>query len=92
VEEWRLFTDRTAMDFADAFELIDGYRYRRGIELFFNLLKNGCHVEALQLSIIAKLELVLAAHLMLAWLSARLVLLGSTYPALTVNAFISPDR
>ena len=58
--EWRLLTNRSVADFADAVELIDWYRCRWEIEIFFNVLKNGCRVEALQLGSVAKLELALA--------------------------------
>jgi hypothetical protein len=38
--------------------LIDWYRARWEIELFFHVLKNGCRVEALQLEPLAKLSAV----------------------------------
>jgi len=45
--EWRLLTNRTATGFAGAVELIKWYRCRSAIEIFFNVLKNGCHIAAL---------------------------------------------
>jgi len=36
--------------------LIDGYRGRWEIERFFNILKNGCQVEALQMSTLSRIE------------------------------------
>jgi hypothetical protein len=44
--EWRLLTNREAGSFEAAAELIDWYRARWEIELFFHVLKNGCRVEA----------------------------------------------
>jgi hypothetical protein len=38
--EWRLLTHREASTFEAAAELIDGYRARWEMELFFNILSN----------------------------------------------------
>ena len=43
--EWRLLTNRSAPTLDDVIELIDWYRARCDIEMFFNVLKNGCPVE-----------------------------------------------
>ena len=83
--EWRLLTNRTVADFAAAGELIDWYRCRWEIEIFFNVLKNGCRVEALQLGSVAKLELALAVYMVVAWRLARLVRLGRTHPDLAAS-------
>jgi IS4 transposase len=58
--EWRLLTNRTIDTFAAATELIDWYRARWEIELFFHVLKNGCRVEALQLASVKRLERALS--------------------------------
>lgn len=58
--EWRLLTNREAMTLEAAAELIDWYRARWEIELFFHVLKNGCRVEALQLSTAERIERALA--------------------------------
>ena len=57
--EWRLLTNRAAQTLDDLVELIEWYRCRWEIETFFNVLKNGCRVEALQLGSAGKIELVL---------------------------------
>ena len=61
--EWRLLTNRAAQTLDDLVELIEWYRCRWEIEIFFNVLKNGCRVEALQLGSVAKLELALAVYI-----------------------------
>src|ERR1035437_2883853 len=48
--EWRLLTNREASSLETVFELIDWYRARWEIEMFFNVLKNGCRIETLQLT------------------------------------------
>lgn len=45
--EWRLLTNRVANTLEQATELIDWYRARWEIEIYFNVLKNGCEVEKL---------------------------------------------
>jgi IS4 transposase len=45
-----LLTNRGVGDFDSAAQLIDWYRCRWEIELLFHILKNGCRIEALQLS------------------------------------------
>ena len=53
--EWRLLsTNREVTDFDMAVQLIDWYRARCEVELFFHVLKNGCQVEALQLTSMAR--------------------------------------
>jgi len=47
---WRLLTNRSIADLAGAAQLIDWYRARWEIEMFFHVLKNGCRIEALQLN------------------------------------------
>jgi len=58
--EWRLLTNRDVQTFEEIVELIEWYRCRWEIETFFNVLKNGCRVEALPLGSVGKIELALA--------------------------------
>ena len=81
--EWRLLTNRELQTFSAATELIDWYRARWEIELFFHVLKNGCRVEALQLSTLERLERALALFMVVAWRIARLMRLGRTCPIWT---------
>jgi hypothetical protein len=90
--EWRLLTHREASTFEAAAELIDGYRARWEIELFFNILKNGCRVEALQLSTMERLERALALFMVVAWRIARLMRLGRTCPDLGAELLFDRDE
>lgn len=87
--EWRLLTNRSVEDFTAAVELIKWYRCRWEIEIFFNVLKNGCRVEALQLGSMAKLEVALAIYMVVAWRLAYMVRLGRTHPDLAASALFS---
>jgi hypothetical protein len=84
--EWRLL-NRHAASLAEANELIDWYRARWEIEMLFDILKNACRVEALQLSGIDKLERALAIFMVVAWRIAHLMCLGRTCPDLEATAF-----
>jgi hypothetical protein len=90
--EWRLLTNREASTIDALIELIDWYRARWEIEIFFNVLKNGCRVESMQLGSIAGLERALALYMVVAWRIAHLMRLGRTCPDLDANLFFSPDE
>jgi len=90
--EWRLLTNRHA-DTAEAIvELIDWYRARWEIEILFNVLKNACRVEALQLGAIERIERALALYLVVAWRIAHLMRLGRICPDLDALLFFDPDE
>jgi len=89
---WRLLTNREARDLDAVIELIDWYRARWEIEMFFNVLKNGCKVEALQLSHIDRVERALVLYMVVAWRIARLMRLGRTCPDLDASLFFDADE
>lgn len=90
--EWRLLTNREATTFDAAAELIDWYRARWEIELFFHVIKNGCQVEDLQLGTLARIERALALFMVIAWRIARLMRLGRTCPDLEASLLFEPDE
>lgn len=76
-------------------ELIDWVRARREIEVFFNVLKNGCRVEALQLASREEIERALALFMVVSWRIARLMRLmrlGRTCPDLPATLMFEPDE
>lgn len=90
--EWRLLTNRIAISLDDAIELIDWYRARWEIEMLFNILKNACRIEALQLGTIQRLERALALFMVVAWRVAHLMRLGRTCPDLDAELFFERDE
>jgi hypothetical protein len=90
--EWRLLTNRNAQTLKEVVELIDWYRCRWEIETFFNVLKNGCRVEALQLGSAGKIELALAVYMVVSWRLARLVRLGRTHPDLEATSLFTDEE
>ena len=90
--EWRLATNREADGFEAVVTLIDWYRARWEIEIFFHVLKNNCQIKTLQLGHIDKIELALAVYLVVAWRLAHLVRLGRTHPDLSACELFSEEE
>lgn len=90
--EWRLLTNRKVEDFDNASELIDWYRARWEIEMFFHVLKTGCRVEALQLSTIDRVERALAIFMVVAWRISHLMRLGRSCPDLDAELFFDREE
>ncbi|WGG52761.1 IS4 family transposase [Rugamonas sp. DEMB1] len=90
--EWRLLTNRSATTSEEVIELIDWYRARWEIEIFFHVLKNACKVEAMQLSHIDNIERALALFMVVAWRIAHLMRLGRICPDLDASLFFDPDE
>lgn len=89
---WRLLTNRTASTLQEACELIDWYRARWEIEVFFNVLKEGCWVEQLQLGETRRLQTALALYMVIAWRMNRLMRLGRTLPDLPADLLFEADE
>jgi len=90
--EWRLLSNREATTLAEAAELVDWYRCRWEIEMFFNILKNGCKVEALQLSAMPRIELALALFMIVAWRIGYLLRLGRTCPEMDCDVVFDREE
>lgn len=90
--EWRLLSNRCADTAAAVSELVDWYRARWEIEILFNVLKNACRVEALQLGAIERIERAPALYLVVAWRIAHLMRLGRTCPDVDPELFFDPDE
>ncbi|WP_267914066.1 IS4 family transposase, partial [Paraburkholderia aspalathi] len=90
--EWRLLTSRIPTGRDELMELIEWYRARWEIEMYFNVLKNGCKVEAMQLSLVERLERALALFMIVAWRIAYLMRPGRTCPDLDAALFFDQDE
>lgn len=89
---WRLLTNRPVTTLEDALELIEWYRARWTIEVFFRIWKQGCRVEALQLSQLKRLEPALALYLIIAWRVQSLMIMGRTCPDLPCEVVFDPEE
>lgn len=90
--EWRLLTNLPVQTLEQAAQMIDWYRSRWEIEMFFHVLKNGCCVEALQLGCVEKIERALVLYMVVAWRIARLMRLGRSCPDLDAQLMFEPDE
>ncbi|PIE37048.1 MAG: hypothetical protein CSA54_02240 [Gammaproteobacteria bacterium] len=90
--EWRLLSNREPTSLADAVELIDWYRCRWEIEMYFDILKNGCRIEQLQLKTLPKLEIAIALYMIVAWRINRLMRVGRECPDLRASLLFEPDE
>lgn len=89
---WRLLSNRAADTLEQTVELLDWYRARWEIELFFLILKEGCRIEALQLGERERIETALALYLVVAWRINRLMRLGRTLPELPADMLLEVDE
>ncbi len=89
---WRLLTNRDVPTQEAALELIDWYRARWEIEMLFDVFKNGCRVEALQLSTIDRVECALALYLIVAWRIAHLMRMGRICPDMDARLLFDPEE
>lgn len=89
---WRLLSNRPVHTLEEAVELIDWYRARWEIELFFLILKEGCRIEALQLGRVERIETALALYLVVAWRINRLMRLGRSLPELPADLLFEQDE
>lgn len=89
---WRLLTNREATTLEQAQELVEWYRARWEIEMFFHVLKTGCRVESLQLASLPKIERALALFMVVSWRIGRLMRLGRTCPDLPASLMFDEDE
>lgn len=89
---WRLLTNRSVETLEEAIELIEWYRARWEIEIFFHVFKNGCTVERMQLDHIEKIECALAVYMVVAWRIMYLMRMGRTCPELPADLFFDQDE
>ena len=90
--EWRLLTNRLAETLEQVVELIEWYRRRWLIEIFFRIFNSGCRIEALQLGTLERLERALVIYLIIAWRILHLVTWGRDCPDLPCDVVFDPEE
>jgi hypothetical protein len=65
--EWLLLTNVPVATFADAVERVKWYRCRWHIEVYFKVLKSGCHVEDCRLGTAERLIRFITLNSIIAW-------------------------
>jgi hypothetical protein len=78
--EWLLLTSLPVTDFPRACLVVQWYRCRWEIELFFRVLKQGCQIEQLRMQTEKRLRNALAMYLIVAWRIHNITMAGRAYP------------
>lgn len=90
--DWMLLTDLPVNHAAEAWEKVQWYCKRWGIEEWHRALKNGCEVEKREFETAESLQRVLAFDLIIAWRVLACVKLGRALPQLPATVLYSPDE
>lgn len=87
--EWMLLTNLEVEDFNQAETVIEWYRARWEIEVFFKVLKSGCQVEYLRLENESRLMNCLAVYLIVAWRLHTVTMLSRRTPDIRCDCVLS---
>ena len=90
--DWMLLTDLPIGTASEAWEKVQWYCRRWGIEEWHRALKNGCGVEQREFKTAEHLQRVLAFDLIVAWRVLACVKLGRTLPQLPARVLYSADE
>jgi hypothetical protein len=90
--DWMLLTDLPILTAEQAWEKVEWYCKRWGIEEWHRALKNGCHVEQREFKTAEHLQRVLAFDLIIAWRVLACVKAGRVLPQLPATVFYSPEE
>jgi hypothetical protein len=88
--DWMLLTDLPITNAQEAWEKVQWYCRRWGIEEWHRVLKNGCEVERREFKTVENLRRVLAFDLIVAWRVMACLKAGRTHPELPATTFYTP--
>ena len=90
--EWLLLTSLAIGSDEEVLRVIKSYCVRWMIELFFRVLKQGCHVESRRFEYLDRLTRFLAVALIVAWRTLYVTRLGREFPDLDCEAVFAPSE
>ena len=90
--EWMLLTTVEVKDKADAYERLQWYARRWGIEVYHRILKSGCRVEARQMGNAHRLRNCLAIDMIVAWRIYHLTTLGRETPDIPCTVYFTDSE
>ena len=90
--EWMLLTTVEVKGLKDAFERLDWYAKRWGIEVYHRILKSGCRVEAHQLEHARRLCNCVAIDMLVAWRIHHLTSLGQETPDVPCTVYFTASE
>lgn len=83
--EWNLLTSLNALDYDSCLQIVNYYKCRWEIEIFFKILKSGCRVEDLHLEKAARLKTALALYMVLSWRVHYIMMLSRERPKMLAD-------
>ena len=90
--EWLLLTSLPVTDFPCACTVVQWYRCRWEMELFFRVLKQGCQIEQLRVQTEQRLLNALAIYLIMAWRIHNITMAGRAYPEVSCEVVFEPQE
>lgn len=90
--EWLVLTTAPVTTLADAVERLTWYACRWGIEVWHQVLKSGCRIEARQLATDERLEGCLTLYAVIAWRVVQATMLARAVPDLPGTALLEDDE
>lgn len=90
--EWMLLTTVAVTNEAAAYERLEWYARRWGIEVYHRILKSGCRVEARQLEQARRLQNCLAIDMIVAWRIHHLTSLGRETPDVPCTVYFTESE
>lgn len=89
---WLLITTLPIETIDDVLKVVDYYRARWTVEIYFRTLKTGCRVEEIQLEKTDRLKRCLAFYRIIAWRILYLTYLNRTFPDLPCTAVFAASE
>jgi len=90
--EWMLLTTVEVKNREDAYERLDWYARRWGIEIYHRILKSGCRVEKRQMENTHRLSNCLAIDMIVAWRIHHLTTLGQETPQVPCTVYFTDSE
>ncbi len=89
---WMLLTNIAVATLDEARAIIEWYRCRWEIEIYFRVIKNACHIEALRLQTASRLYNAIAVYLIIAWRLHMLTMVARERPDVPCNEVLSEQE
>jgi len=90
--EWMLLSTVEVKNKKDAYERLEWYARRWGIEIYHRIMKSGCRVEARQLENATRLTNCLAIDMIVAWRIHYLTTLGQETPDVPCTVYFTDSE
>jgi hypothetical protein len=90
--EWMLLTTVEVKNREEAYERLDWYARRWGIEIYHRILKSGCRVEKRQMENAHRLSNCLAIDMIVAWRIHHLTTLGQETPEVPCTVYFTDSE